>query len=330
MKPETRRRIEGAINDLGYVPNGAARALASNRSRIIGAIVPTLNHALFATELNDLERRLAVEGYGLIVASNDYQLEREYELTQTMLSRHVDGLVFVGVDRDPSIYRLLEKKGVPYVTTCAINKNPRHPEIGVDNFAAAQDVADYLLDLGHEDFGVISHPSAHNDRARARLAGFRAAIEARGHALLTDRVIERPVDFVEGQIAFRHLMSLSPRPTAVLCSMDIFAIGAVLESRRIGVRIPDDVSVTGFDNAALASLVEPTLTTIDLPVRETGRRAAEYLLQTLKGKAAPWQSVLDYDLVVRKSAAGPPRQGKSLGGRRAEDAPAFDPASGLD
>ena len=305
VKSSTRERIQKAVDTLGYVPNGAARTLASSRSQVIGAVVPTLDHALFARELSAVEERLALHGYSLIVASSNYDQTQETALIRQMLSRRVDGLVLVGSDRGPSSYALLQKRGVPYITTWATSKVAVQPEIGIDNYQAACDATQYLLDLGHERFGAILLPSEGNDRAEARLTGIRDTLASRGQALSSEALIERPINYIEGQIAIRHMTKLKQPPTALICGSDVFAVGATLEAKRIGVSIPKDISIVSFDNAELAPLLDPPLTTVDLPVKEIGNRAADFLLAALSGKPMPVQSVLGHQLIVRNSAAPP-------------------------
>ena len=305
VRPSTRQRIERAVADLGYLPNAAARALASKRSRMVGVVVPTLDHALFAKALNSLEGRLAAAGYTLVVAASGFDPDRERRQVESLLTHRIDALVLVGAARDPAVYALLESQGLPYVTTWVVDEDRGHPGVGIDNRVAGRRIADYLLDLGHLDFAMISAETARNDRAAQRLAGVRAALEARGLSLAPERVIERPLDLLEGGHAFRHLMSLVPAPSAVVCGADLFAVGAVFESRKLGLRIPQDVSLTGFDDIELASLIDPPLTTLRVPVREIGERSADYLLRRLRGEAVPNSTLLDVELLLRGSTAAP-------------------------
>ncbi len=305
VRPGTRQRIERAVVDLGYLPNAAARALASKRSRMVGVIVPTLDHALFAKALNSLEGRFAAAGYTLVVAASGFDPDRERRQVEGLLTHRIDALVLVGASRDPAVYALLETQGLPYVTTWVVDEDGRHPGVGIDNHGAGQRIADYLLDLGHRDLAVISAETARNDRARQRLAGVRAALEARGLSIPSERVIERPLDLLEGGHAFRHLMSLSPAPSAVICGADLFAVGAIFESAKLGLRVPQNVSVTGFDDIELASLIDPPLTTLRVPVREIGERSADYLLRRLRGEAVPNSTLLEVELLLRGSTAAP-------------------------
>lgn len=310
LRERTRARIAQAVTTLDFVPSMTARALVMACSHTIGAIVPTFEHALFARELNDMAELLTQAGYALLISSGNYEPQQEEDLVRTMVGRSVDGLLLVGLEREAAIYDLLNRRQVPYVTTWAIDASAPHPQVGADKRAAARDMADYLLDLGHRSFAVIEFPLARNDRARARLAGFRAAIEGRGLTLAPGDVFEAPPTYRAGADILRTLMARAQPPTALLCGADIFAIGALLEAPRLGVEVPRDISVSGFDNLDIAPMLDPPLTTIDLAVRETGRRAARYLLDRIAGETPDRVSVADHALLVRGSTAPP------LAGRR--------------
>lgn len=311
LRPSTRARIAAAVDELDYMPSAVARALASNRSRTIGAVIPTLDEALFSREIKDTGERLAEHGYALVLASGDYEPEQEFELVRTLLARGVDGLLLVGILRDPAVYALLERSAVPYVTTWTIDPGSPHPQVGVDYRAAAHDMASHLLGLGHRRFGLIDLPVRHNDRATGRLEGFRAAIKAAGATLPPSRTIECAADFANGEDGLRRLMALPEPPTAVLCGADVFALGALLTAPKLGLRVPRDISISGFDNHGISSMVEPALTTVELPVRETGLGAADFLLDRLAGRAVRTCTVFDYRLVPRGSTGPAPGMDRS-------------------
>lgn len=305
IREETRTRISRVVAELDFVPSMTARALAMARSNTIGAIVPTFDHALFARELNDMAEQLSQAGYALLIASGRYEPGEEKDLVRTMIGRNVDGLLLVGLDRDPEIYDLLDRRGVPYVSTWTIDRDVPRPQVGADKFEAAREIADHLLDLGHQRFAVIEFPLANNDRARNRLRGFRAAIEARGFMLPQEAVFQKPPTYEAGGDILRSLMRRDTPPTALLCSTDVFAIGALLQARRLGLDVPGDISITGFDNLPVSALLDPPLTTIDLAVRETGQLAARYLLDRIAGRTPAAISVADHKLILGASTDRP-------------------------
>jgi LacI family transcriptional regulator len=308
VRPETRARVEHAARMLGYVPHGAARALASRRSRTLGAVIPTLDNAIFANSVNALQRSLAESRYTLLLASHDYDPAVELEVTSALIERGVDGIVFVGTDHDPELYRLLAAFRIPYVLTWSLDPSRRHPCVGFNNREAAIRVTRYLLDLGHREFAVISGLTAHNDRARDRVAGVRDALRARGLDLAPQAVIEKPYAFSSGQEAMEALMARSPRPSAVVCINDVLAVGAIIACQVRGIGVPREVSITGFDDMPIAAQLPPGLTTMRMPTIELGRSAAAYLLDRLAGRSVAPSTELPVELVVRGSTAPPARQ----------------------
>ncbi|OGK84666.1 MAG: LacI family transcriptional regulator [Candidatus Rokubacteria bacterium GWC2_70_16] len=306
VRPALRHRVDSAIAALGYVPHGAARALASQQSYTIGAVIPTLNNAIFASGIQALQRRLDEAKYTLLLASSDYDPARELREVQILVARGVDGIMLVGRAHKPELYACLRDKDVPYVNTWTYSSETEHPCVGFDNLEAGRRLASYLLDMGHRDIAMIAGITDGNDRATERLAGVREALAARGLSLPPQRLLERPYDIAEGRGAFRLLMAKEPRPTAVICGNDVLAFGALFECRSLGVEVPNQLSITGFDDLELASQVEPPLTTMHVPSEEMGRRAAEHLLARLAGKPVAPATRLEVSLIVRGTTA-PPR-----------------------
>ena len=306
VRPETRIKVDKAARLLGYVPNGAARALASRRSRTVGAVIPTLDNAIFANSVNALQGTLAEAGYTLLIGTHGYDPGVELKVTRALIERGVDGMVLVGTDHDPQLYQLLGVFRTPYVLTWSLESSSQHPSIGFNNREAAIQVTRYLLDLGHRNFAVISGLTEHNDRARDRLAGVRDALHARGLHLAPKAVIEKPYSFVSGQEGIRELTKRAPLPSAVVCINDVLAVGAIIECQAEGLEVPNDVSITGFDDMEIGAQLAPGLTTMRLPTVALGRSAAAYLLDRFAGREVATSTELPVELVVRGSTA-PPR-----------------------
>jgi LacI family transcriptional regulator len=183
VDPDTLARVRQAIDKLRYVPHGAARALRSQRTQMVGAVVPSFDYALYARTTSALQHTLDERGYSLVLAAHHYDLATEVRVTEQLIRHGVDAFAFVGLDHDPALFRLLDDYGRPYVLTWGVDPSGRHPSIGFDNHAAAFAVTEHLLKLGHRRFGLLSAPLPGNDRARERGAGVRAALAARGLAL---------------------------------------------------------------------------------------------------------------------------------------------------
>lgn len=305
VSDRVRERIERAVIELGYVPNGAARALASQRTHVIGVIIPTLENTNFAITAEAAQQRLVKAGYNFLVASAGYDPDRESKQIQSFLTHGVDGVILVGAQRDPDVVSALNSRGIPYVTTWTLADDDT-PSVGFDNAEAARKLTGHLLDLGHRQIGVIAGLTQNNDRAAARLDGVRRALTERDLVLAREMLIERPYRIAEGQLALRSLMATSPRPTAVVCGNDQLAFGALIECGRLGLAVPQYVSIVGFDDLEFAGQIVPALTTVHVPAEEIGLRAAEYLLARISGHPAAITTEVPVSLIVRESS-GPPR-----------------------
>jgi LacI family transcriptional regulator len=305
VSERSKSKIDRAIRSLNYVIHAAARTLASKRSRMIGAIVPSLDNNLFGHSLEVFQDYISKAGYTMVVASSNYDVDKERNQIAQMVSHGVDAILLVGVSRDESIYYLLNEKKIPYVVTWAIDPLGKHPCIGFDNHDAAAKVADYLMDLGHRQFAMISGFLKGNDRASNRLQGVRDALARRNLSLPNECVLERPFGVEHGQEAFRLLMSRSPQPTAIICGSDPFAFGAIIESRVLGIEVPGEVSITGFDDTWLAPHLTPPLTSLRTPQDQISVLAAQNLISRLKDEDASVPPVLDVELIVRASCSSP-------------------------
>jgi LacI family transcriptional regulator len=196
------------------------------------------------------------------------------------------------------------------VLTWGVDASGLHPSIGFDNRAAAYAMTRHLLDLGHRRFALVSAPTAGNDRSRERGAGVRTALAAAGIPLDEDAVRYAPIALESGAAAMRELLARKQRPTAVIATNDVFAVGAMVACREAGVRIPEDVSITGVDNTDLGATQTPGLTSIRTPIVEIGRAAALQLFARLEGEPTELSQRLPFELVIRGSTGPPPAAGK--------------------
>lgn len=299
-------RVRAAIDDLGYRPHGAARALASRRTGAIGAIVPTLDGAIFAAVLQALQQRVVAAGMTLMVGSSDFDPVQEREQVNNLVVRGLDGIMLTGAARDPAVYATLAACGVRHINAYVHRPGSPHPSVGFDNAGAMRRLVGYLHDLGHRRFGMIAGIQAGNDRAEARVAGTRAGLAARGLGLAPQHLVECPYTIGDGRVAMRRLMTGAGRPTAVLCGNDVLALGALFEAQALGLAVPGAVSVTGFDDLEITREITPRLTTVHAPVETMGRLAAEYLVGPAEDHPAAPHFEAAADLVVRDSTAPPP------------------------
>jgi LacI family transcriptional regulator len=306
VSPTVRLRVEQAMGELNYVADAAARALASKRSQCIGAVIPTIAHSIFAEGLEAFEAALNQANYGLMLTNSGYDEDQEWAQIRTLIERGVDAIMLVGYNHKPQVYELLQQRNIPYVLTWAFRQHSHHPCVGFDNFISAQHIPEHLLKLGHRRFGLITGLPQHNDRVIDRLQGVQLALASHGIELADNAIVQCSYDMSAGRRACHDLMSLEPPPTAIMCSNDVLAIGALLECQANGIAVPQTVSIAGFDDLAISQNFTPSLTTMHVPAKLMGKKAAQYLVASLAGEQTPQHTLVDVSLVERNSCAAPP------------------------
>lgn len=305
---QTRENVTRAIKDLGYSPNFGAKAMAARRTNTIGAIIPTMENAIFARGLQAFQEELRVHGFTMLVASTSYRPDIEDEQIRSLVARGADALLLIGHERDPEIYRFLDMQGVPALVTWAFSPEAVRPSVGFDNAAAIRDMAREVIKLGHRKLALISAQTANNDRAFARHKGIQNAMSEAGLDPASLVFLETTYNIEDGANAFSEIMQSSDRPTAVFCGNDVLAVGALRRAREMNIDVPGDVSIIGFDDIELAQVAYPALTTVHVPHREMGRRAAMILANHVKN-GTPINSVkLDAKIVIRDTL-GPVKSG---------------------
>jgi LacI family transcriptional regulator len=306
VRAALREKVEAAVAALGYVPNAGARAMMLRRSGTVGAIFPTVDNAIFAKAIDALQRRLAEAGLQLLLATSDYDPEIEARQAASLLTCGVDALVLCGTGQDADLLQRLRQRGVPVVHVMSWPAPPGLAAVGFDNRRAMGQVVRYLLDLGHRRIAMLAGLTRANDRAAARVAGVRDALQAAGLDLPPAYLVERPYGLGPAREGLRALLRAQPAPTAVVCGNDVLAFGALLEAQKLGVEVPAQLSIVGFDDLELAAHVQPALTTVRVPAEALWRRAAERVIDALRGDETPRENEFEVALVVRGSTAPPP------------------------
>ena len=294
VAPKTRARVMAAIAKIGYVPNLTAGSLASNKSRIIGAIVPTIDNSIFAETVRGLTETLAAGGYQLLLGQTGYDTGVEESLVATFLGRRVDGMVITGVRHSALTRKRLAQAGIPVVETWDLTRDPIDMVVGFSNRTAGREIARYLLAKGHRRFGFAG---GDDDRTRSRLAGFAAALKQVKGTRLTRVILPAGTSFQGGREALGELLEQDARLQAIFCSNDALAVGALMECRRRAIRVPQDLAIAGFADLDIAAEVEPTLTSVQVRSRTIGEEAANMLLARLRGESVT-AAVRDLGFVV--------------------------------
>ena len=312
VSAEVRERVFAAARELGYAPNAAAKALRLQRTHTMGAIVPTLNYDIFARMLNAFQAQLSAAGQMVFLLTNGFDNRRLLEPARLLVERGAEALLIVGRIDDPALEALLAERRIPTVTTYSYLARSPIPSIGFDNYAASRQLIDYLLGLGHRRLAMITAGTDGNDRQQSRVRAFRDAARAAG-VLANAHVIPASHAIGEGAAAMRRIAAEHPEVTAIVCNSDVIAIAALAEAKRLGMRVPDDLSITGHDDQEMAALTEPPLTTIGVPAQEMGVRAAEALLAATASGAPVAAVKLSTSLIIRGSSGAAP--GRRKGGR---------------
>lgn len=305
VQEATRRRVMAAVQQLGYSPNFGARVLAEGRTRTVGAIIPTMENAIFSRGIQAFQEELRTHGLTLLIASSSYRPEIEEEQIRALVGRGAEGLLLIGFQRSAAIQAFLGAQNVPALVAWAYEADAPQVCVGFDNQAAMSALAQEVIARGHRRLALISADPVVNDRAAARIRGLRAAMSAAG--LDPEALALEPTDasLDAGGLAFRRLWEGARRPTAVLCGTDVLAAGALTMAHEMGVDVPRAVSITGFADLDLARITRPALTTMHLPHRRMGREAARMLVRMMAGDHVD-SLQLACEMVLRGTLAGPP------------------------
>jgi LacI family transcriptional regulator len=301
VREDVRVRVLEIARTLGYSPNPAAKALRLQRTHIVGAVVPTLDYAIYAQMLNGFQAAMTAAGYMVFMLAVGFDNTDIYEPVRQLVDRGAEGLLLVGRIEDQRLRNFLADGRIPTVTTYSYREEGAFTSIGFDNYAAMRQLSELVIRLGHRRIVMISGPTRGNDRQQSRVRAFREAAEEAGISGTT-HVMERTYSLLEGAAAMRAIHAELPETTAVTCSSDVLAFGVLAECKNLRLRVPEDLTVTGFDNQDFAALLDPPLTTVHVPAREIGARSGEALLYAMTQHRAPASIRLDTSLIVRASA----------------------------
>jgi len=277
--------------------------MVAKRTMTIGAIIPTMENAIFAKGIQAFQERLHSLGYTLLISSSSYDPEIEAEQVRALTSRGADGILLIGYWREEKIYEFLKQRNIPFLLAWAFAANNALPAIGFDNRASMYQLCDHVLAMGHRKVAVISGITEGNDRASNRLKGITERLKVEGIDLASVPIIETLYDIDNGADAFERLMKLSDRPSVVMCGNDVLAVGAMQRAQEMGIEVPTDISITGFDGIELARVVRPKLTTVRVPHSEMGGLAAEELVRMVESGEVGRSQELASEIVVENSVA---------------------------
>ncbi len=301
LKPETAARVRKAIEDLGYRPNLNAQSLVSGRSRMLGLVVSDITNPFFPELIKGFEEVALQNGYDVFVASTNYDPSRTALCVRRMIERKIDGVAIITSEVDPSLTDSFAGRKVPLVFLDVGKIGRDVSNVKVDYAHGIAQAVQHLRSLGHSRIGFISGP-LHLESVRERRDAFLANLGGRPAGAGAEAMLEEGDHKVDGgRAAMLRLLGRTPRPTAVVASNDLTAIGALRAIRQRGLRVPEDISVVGFDDIQMAEFTEPPLTTVRLLRTEVACAACDALLQLIRTPGPGAEFRVGTSLVIRAS-----------------------------
>lgn len=298
VNSDKRQRVEEAIKSLGFIPNQVARSLVQKKTKGVGVLLPSLGGEFFSEFLQGIDDASRNEGHYVLISASHGNIE-ELETALKGMHQRVDGLIIMSPEYDGMSIKHLIADDSPVVLINSAPSEARFDTMTVDNFDGAFRATSYLLELGHRTIAMLKGRALTHDGLQ-RLAGYQKALEVHGIAPQADLEIAGNFTPQGGYQAAATLLNLKPRPTAVFCANDQSAIGLMAGLQNEGVKIPEDISIIGFDDIPSARLTAPALTSVNINVRQLGVKAVERLMDMGSNKT-PQHCVLPVELVVRQT-----------------------------
>jgi LacI family repressor for deo operon, udp, cdd, tsx, nupC, and nupG len=298
--------VAEAVRTSGYMPNVAARNLRGRRAMVVLVVVPDIANPFFADVLRGIDEELSAHGYGLLIGNLARGRKKEPQLVGIVQSGQVDGVILLSGRVPQGANGSLSDTGVPIVAVCEAIPGGAFPQVEAQNREAACAAVMHLAGLGHRHIGYVAGPRD-NILERDRRAGFLEGLALAGIERRSAPIYAGDFTFAAGEAAAQRFLASDPRPTAVFAANDEMAIGFLKTVRAAGVRVPDDVSLVGFDGIAFADYVEPTLTTFRQPRRELGRSGAALLVGAMAGpQLAQTEQVIRLPVpLLERDSSGP-------------------------
>ncbi|PKH19154.1 DNA-binding transcriptional regulator CytR [Enterobacterales bacterium CwR94] len=302
----TRRKVEQAVIDVGYTAQGAARTARRYDSKTILVIVPDICDPFFSEMIRGVEVTAAQEGYLVLIGDCAHQNQQEKSFLNLMLTRQIDGMVLLGSNVPFDTQHDDQRNLPPMVMANEFAPELGLPTVHIDNLTAAFEAVSHLQQKGHRRIACIAGPD-HMPLCHYRLQGYIQALRRSGIPVDPTYIVRGDFTFEAGTQALAQLMTLEEPPQAIFCHSDILALGAMKQAKELGLRIPEDLSLIGFDDIELSRYSDPPLTTIAQPRFEIGCEAMLLLLEQLQGKNVSTGSrLLDFEIKRRGSTAPPP------------------------
>jgi len=302
----TREKVNRAMKICNYKYNALARGFVTKQSNTIGLIIPTINNPVFAESTSGVQDYADQQNIQVILGNTYYQYEQEESLVQTLREKQVDGLLITTTNPKGTVIKALADENFPFVLLYSTVRKGTVSAVGVDNYQGGYRATEHLVKLGHERIGMAAGSFSISDRSFHRWYGYRQCLKDHGIAYDRDLLVQTDYSLTGGRDSVKKMLSGKNPPTAVFCSNDFLALGAMKGARELGLNLPGELSIVGFDDIQIASYVIPELTTIRQPAYEMGKLGAELLVQCIQERTKPVQLMLESSLIVRDSTTRAP------------------------
>ncbi len=301
VTPETAEKVWRAIRELGFYPNTQARALVSGKSNIFGLIISDISNPFFPELVKSFEDSAIRHNYEVIVANTDYKSERMAVCVRRMIERKVDGVAIMTSEMDHHLIEELARQRLPIVFLDLGKVKPFISNIAVNYAQGIREAVQHLVSLGHRRFGFISGPLSLKS-SEARRSAVLSHLQSCGISDRNRVVVEGNHKIDGGELAMRQILASARKPTAIIASNDLTAIGALRAIHTAGLSVPQDISVVGFDDIELSQFTQPALTTVRLSREEIGREAFKALYAATENSSTSGQEIhINTSLVLRES-----------------------------
>ncbi|ASW09888.1 LacI family DNA-binding transcriptional regulator [Rhizobium sp. 11515TR] len=299
------KRVMDAAAQLGYTTNSAGKALKMARTRTIGTLLPRLDDPIFSEIAHGVQEVLFAHDYVGFLQTSGYDNSKIFDAVFRLLNRGAEGLLVFGRIDDKKLLEFIEKNHVPILQIYSYLEGNPIPSVGIDNYASSRKIAQLMLQLGHREIALISGPTKGNDRQQSRLKAYEDIMEANG-LKTTVQVVQPGYTINDAGQAFRRILQENPKVTSVMCNTDLLACGVLAECRKMGIDVPSDISVSGFEDVSFAALLYQPLTTLSVPSGDMGRYAARALIANLEEGQNLTSMQFDTSLIMRDSIARAP------------------------
>lgn len=301
VKPATRKKVLSTIERLGYRPNAVARGLASKKTTTVGAIIPDISSIFFAELARGIEDIATMYNYNIILSNSDQNKEKELHLINTMLEKQVDGIVFMGGKIREEHVAQFKSAPVPVALAATIDESFTIPSVNIDYELAAYEAAKLLIEHGNAVPAFVT-AQEETEVNNQKYKGYLRALEESGAALNDSYIIKGDYTYDSGIEALQQLMALDEKPTGIFVASDEMALGVIHGAQDMGIKVPEDLEVFGFDNTRLATMVRPELSTIAQPMYDIGAVAMRLLTKFMnKEEVAELNVILPHQIMERDS-----------------------------